>query len=83
VRIPFGAGCNCFGLYPFAEAEKDNPHAIIGLTDISARFYVNKPLGNNILSFTVPFRMHEEMEANAPKSFLTRFAWQTIMKDKR
>jgi hypothetical protein len=79
VRIPFGAGCNCFGLYPFAEAEKENPQAIIGLTDISARFYLNKILGRDILSFTVPFRLYEEMEGNAPKSFLSRFAWKTIM----
>jgi hypothetical protein len=78
VRIPFGAGCSCFGLYPFAEAEKENPQAIIGLTDISARFYLNKPLGGDILSFTVPFGMYEEMEANAPGSFLTRFAWKTM-----
>jgi uncharacterized protein (DUF169 family) len=83
VRIPFGAGCSCFGLYPFAEAEKESPHAVIGLTDISARFYVNKPLGRDILSFTVPFRMYEEMEADAPGSFLTRLAWKTIMKGKR
>ena len=79
-RIPFGAGCSCFGLYPFAEAEKENPEAIIGLTDISARFYLNKPLGRDILSFTVPFKMFEEMEANAPDSFLSRFAWKTVIK---
>ncbi len=79
VRIPFGAGCNCFGLYVFDEAEQESPHAIIGLTDISARFYLRKILGKDILSFTVPWAMFQEMEANAPESFLTRFAWKTIM----
>jgi len=83
VRIPFGAGCNCFGLYPFDEAGKENPRAVIGLTDISARFYINKPLGRDILSFTVPFKMYEEMEADAPESFLTRLAWKTVAKDNR
>jgi uncharacterized protein (DUF169 family) len=81
VRIPFGAGCNCLGLYPFAEAERENPRAVIGLTDISARFYLNKPLGRDILSFTVPYRMYQEMEGNAPESFLSRLAWKTIMKN--
>lgn len=79
VRIPFGAGCYCFGLYAFDEAEKDEPHAIVGLTDISARFFLGKPLGRDILSFTVPMKMFEEMEANVQESFLTRFAWKTMM----
>lgn len=80
VRIPFGAGCNCFGLYAFAEAEQPVPHAIVGLTDISARFYLRKILGRDILSFTVPWNLFQEMEVNAPESFLTRFAWKTITK---
>ena len=62
------------GLYPFAEAEKDNPCAIIGLTGISARFYLRKPLGSEIMSFTVPLKMFEEMESNVQESFLTRSA---------
>lgn len=80
VRIPFGAGCNCFGMYAFAETEKEHPHAIVGLTDISARFYMRKPLGKDILSFTVPWSFYKKMEANAPESFFTRFAWKTMMK---
>jgi len=78
VRIPFGAGCGCFGLYAFDEARQDEPRAIIGLTDISARFYLGKSLGRDILSFTVPMKMFEEMEANVEESFLTRFAWKTM-----
>jgi uncharacterized protein (DUF169 family) len=79
VRIPFGPGCGSFGRLPFDEAGKETPLAVIGLTDISARFYVRKILGKDILSFTVPFGMFEEMESNAPESFLTRHAWKSIM----
>ena len=79
VRIPFGAGCMTFVLYPFHESEQAVPRAIVGLTDISARFYMRKALGNEFLSFTVPWALFEEMEANAPESFLTRHAWKTIM----
>lgn len=78
VRIPFGAGCACFGIHPFAEAGKTHPRAVVGLTDISARFYLRKSLGSDILSFTMPLRLYEEMEANAPDSFLNRFAWKSI-----
>jgi len=79
VRIPFGAGCTCFGLYAFQEAKREFPSAIIGLTDISARFYLSKALGRDILSFTAPWSLFQEMEANAPESFLTRTAWKSIM----
>lgn len=82
VRIPFGAGCGSLGLYAFDEAKKDQPRAIIGLTDISARFYLGQPLGRDIMSFTVPMKMFEEMEANVEESFLNRFAWKTMMMKK-
>lgn len=78
VRIPFGAGCTCFGLYAFQEAEQEFPRAIVGLTDISARFYLSKALDRDILSFTAPWSLFQEMEANAPESFLTHFAWKSI-----
>ncbi|MDR3135387.1 MAG: DUF169 domain-containing protein [Deltaproteobacteria bacterium] len=80
VLIPFGAGCQCLGIYPFSESERANPRAVIGLTDISARYYLRKPLGKDFLSFAVPFSLYEEMEENALESFLTRHAWNTLRK---
>ena len=79
VRTPFGAGCMTFGLYPFFECGQENPRAVVGLTDISARFYLRKILGADILSFTVPLSLFDEMDANVPESFLTRFAWKSMM----
>jgi hypothetical protein len=79
VRVPFTAGCASLALYPFYEAEQANPRAVIGLTDISARFYLRKTLGDDILSFTVPWNLFEEMEGNVPESFLMRFAWKSMM----
>jgi uncharacterized protein (DUF169 family) len=80
IKVPFGAGCQCLGAYPFHEAEQGNPNAIIGLMDISARFYLDKLLGDDFLSFTVPFHLYQEMESNVAESFLTRFAWKSIMR---
>jgi hypothetical protein len=82
VQVPFGAGCQCFGAYPFNEARQGNSKAIVGLMDISARFYLNKILGDEFLSFTVPLSLYREMESNAAESFLTRFAWQSIMRSR-
>jgi uncharacterized protein (DUF169 family) len=82
VLVPFGAGCQCLGIYPFSESERANPRAVIGLTDISARYYLRKPLGKDYLSFTVPFGLFMEMEENAQESFLTRHAWKTLRNNK-
>ena len=79
VRIPFAAGCASLALFPFYEAQQANPRAVVGLTDISARFFLRKILGRDILSFTVPWRLYDEMEENASESFLTRSAWKSMM----
>ena len=79
VRIPFGSGCSSLALHPFYEATQANPRAVVGLTDISARFYLRKILGRDILAFTTPWSLFEEMEGNVSESFLTKHAWKTIM----
>jgi len=74
VIIPFGAGCHTVCLIPYAEAHTDKPRAVVGVTDISARPMVDPDL----LSFTVPFGMFHEMEANVPGSFLEKPDWKKV-----
>ncbi|MBI5834941.1 MAG: DUF169 domain-containing protein [Armatimonadetes bacterium] len=78
VRIPFGAACASLGLFPFWEAAQPNPRAVVGLIDITARFHIRKTLGDDLLSFTVPWSLFAEMEANAAESFLSRAEWRMI-----
>jgi len=78
VRIPFGAACASLGLFPFWEADQPNPRAVIGLVDITARFHIRKTLGDDIMSFTMPWSLFAEMEANADDSFLSRDEWRMI-----
>lgn len=83
VIIPFAAGCQTIGIYPYREAEADRPRAVVGLTDLSARVYIRKQLGGNLLSFAMPFALFKEMEANVEGSFLQRHTWQELLKAKR
>ncbi len=78
VIIPFGAGCQTVGIYPYREAQTAKPRAVVGLTDISARVYIRKQLGENLLSFAVPYSRYEEMEANVAGSFLERNTWREL-----
>lgn len=74
VIIPFGAGCHTVCLIPYAESLGKEPRAVVGVTDISARPMVDP----DILSFTVPFGMFVEMEANVPGSFLEKESWKNV-----
>ena len=78
VIIPFAAGCQAIGIFPYYEANSQQPRAVIGLVDISARVQIKRQLKEDVMSFTVPFAMFQEMEANVPGSFLERNTWKEL-----
>jgi uncharacterized protein (DUF169 family) len=73
VTAPFGAACQSI-LFGYAEAKKENPGGVIGFFDISRRSVVDR----EILTFTVPFSLFREMEANVEGSFLETPAWRKL-----
>jgi uncharacterized protein (DUF169 family) len=81
--IPYAAGCQTIGIYPYREAKSKKPRAVVGLTDLSARVYIRKQLGDtNLMTFAAPFALFEEMEQNVPGSFLERHTWQSLLSEK-
>ena len=74
VIVPFGAGCHTICLLPYRESQQERPRAVVGLTDVAARPFVEADL----LSFAVPFKMYQEMEANVPGSFLEKESWKKV-----
>lgn len=70
---PWGAACQSI-MFAFAEAESGNPRGVIGFFDISQRSKIAKQL----LSFTMPIGMYQEMEINVDNSFLGAHAWQKL-----
>ena len=75
VLFPFAAGCQAIGIYPFREAQRAEPRAVLGLTDISARLYLKRILKDDLMSFAIPRALFEEMEANVDGSFLQEDTW--------
>jgi len=83
VIIPYAAGCQTIGIYPYREAKSSKPRAVVGLTDLSARVYIRKQLGDpHYMTFSAPFALFEEMEQNVPGSFLERHTWQSLISEK-
>jgi uncharacterized protein (DUF169 family) len=76
--VPYAAGCQTIGIYPYREAQSENPRAVIGLTDLSARNNLKKQLGRNLFSFAVPLKMFREMEGNIEGGFLQRSTWRAL-----
>lgn len=81
VIIPYAAGCQTIGIYPYREAKSKHPKAVVGLTDISARIYIRRQLGANLMTFSTPLTFFEEMEGNVEGSFLERHTWQSLISE--
>jgi uncharacterized protein (DUF169 family) len=79
VIIPFAAGCQQIGIFPYKEARSGRPRAVVGLTDISARKNVKQQLGRDIFTFAVPWQMFTEMEENVYGGFLQKQTWRSLL----
>lgn len=79
VIFPFAAGCQSIGIYPYREAERSEPRAVLGLNDISARVYLKRILKKDLMSFAMPLSLFQEMEANLAGSFLMENTWRQLM----
>ena len=75
--MPYGHACQQIYALPRSEGESDDPHAIIGMTDIYARRFVP----SDILSFAVPFSLYERMDRDIDGSYFCRGKWPE-MRDK-
>lgn len=80
VIAPYAAGCQNTVLYALNEADKDQPKAILGLQDISARVVIKRQLKADLMSFTAPWKMYRSMVGNAAGSFLERHSWKELRK---
>ena len=71
---PFGAGCGSIIHHPYLESLSDNPRAIIGMFDPSARPCVPE----DVLTFAVPLKRFIKMIEYMDESFLITETWSTV-----
>jgi uncharacterized protein (DUF169 family) len=80
VVMPQGAGCQSIGIHAYRENRAELPRAVLGPADISARLYMNRQLGRrDLMTFAVPWRLFEQMEANVEHSLLATKRWQEVL----
>jgi hypothetical protein len=76
VIAPFGSGCGSIIYRTRLESAKENPRAILGMFDCSARPCVQK----DILSFSIPMKKFLSMLGYMDESFLITDTWETVRK---
>jgi uncharacterized protein (DUF169 family) len=76
VIAPFGSGCSSILTYPLKEAGKDQPHAILGMFDVSARPMVER----DTLTLAMPYSVFLKLLENVSGSFLDTESWKKVLK---
>lgn len=74
VIMPMGSGCSSIVYYPWHEGQTDDPKAVIGMMDPSARPCV--PL--DTMTFAVPMKKFSDMVRDMNESFLTTSTWEKV-----
>ena len=74
VIIPMGAGCSSIVHYPWHEQQSDDPRAVTGMMDPSARPCV--PL--DTMTFAIPMKKFTSMVSDMEESFLITPTWKKV-----
>ncbi|AKB25788.1 hypothetical protein MSMTP_2319 [Methanosarcina sp. MTP4] len=76
---PAGAvACQQMGIYLYREEESKNPRAILGFTDLAARKHIRRVMGDDMLTFAVPYRLFLEMETEVENGLLDSPSWEIL-----
>ena len=76
VYTPFGSGCSTLLTHPLKEAEKEQPRAVLGMFDVSARIMVER----DILTLSMPYPVFLKLLENVSGSFLGTESWRKVLR---
>jgi uncharacterized protein (DUF169 family) len=76
VYAPFGSGCGTIFTYPLKEAVREQPRAVLGMFDVSARPMVEK----EVLTLAMPYSVFLKLLENVSGSFLETESWKKVFR---
>lgn len=82
VRVPPMAACQQIGAFTYDEAKKEHPRAVLGYTDLSARESIGKTIPESMFTFSVPYKLYEEMEDEAGDGVFDGPIWQGLIEER-
>ncbi len=78
--MPYGHACQQIYALPRSEGESNDPHAVVGMTDMYARRFIRR----EELSFAVPYNLYRRMMEDVDASFLRKEKYlENLSKAKR
>lgn len=75
---PQGAACQMLGNFVFNEANSENPRAVLGLIDLAARHTVQKIIPDNVLTYSVPWKLFKALEEEAKDGIFKSPLWTNL-----
>ena len=76
--MPWGQGCQQIYAMPRKEGESENPRAIIGITETFVR---RTEMGPGEVTFAVPWKLYERMDADFAESFMGKENFGTVLEE--
>ena len=76
---PQNAACQVIGAQLFRQLESETPRAVLGLFDLAARFYTRQWIPDEYMTYTVPWKLFLELEAEAVDGIFASPVWNNLI----
>lgn len=76
VQVPKGTDCMGVTVFAYAQADSDNPRAVLGMMGLDGREMMRKRFRDDVFTLTLPMPLFERMEAEAGDSVLQLPSWR-------
>ncbi|HSQ85970.1 MAG TPA: DUF169 domain-containing protein, partial [Desulfobacterales bacterium] len=79
VQVPQGADCNSITAFAYAQAESNDPRAVLGMLGINGRKLMRKRFRDDILTLTLPIPLFQRMEKEANDCVFQIPSWKKLV----
>lgn len=76
---PQSAACQVIGAHVFRQAELENPCAVLGLFDLSARLNTRKWIPDEYITYTAPWKLYLQLEEEAQNGIFQSILWKELI----
>jgi hypothetical protein len=78
VQVPPGPDCTSLGAFAYAQAEAEQPRAVLGMMGLDGREMMRRRFGDDTVTLSVPMPLFRRMEAEAGESVLRLPSWKKL-----
>ena len=79
VRVPQGPACTSLAAFAYAEADLEEPRAVLGMLDTEGREVMRKRFREDTLTLTLPWPLFQRMEEEAKNCIFQTPSWTSLI----